>query len=148
MYDVIGIGANSLDFVYLLPEHPRPDGPAAKLPITAHRVSPGGQMATALCTCAALGLRTGYVGAFGSDDNGRRMREELARRDVSTDMAPTRDAPNRYAVILIDERRGERIVLWGRDPRLALRSDELPASMKTRQSRSMPPVSPAGPACR
>ena len=42
-------------------------------------------MTTALCTCAALGLRASYVGAFGNDENGRRIREELARRGVSTD---------------------------------------------------------------
>ncbi len=57
------------------------------------------------------------------------MREELARRGVATDAAPTRDAPNRYAVILIDERRGDRVILWGRDPRLAMRADELPAAL-------------------
>ncbi|HEY6361685.1 MAG TPA: PfkB family carbohydrate kinase [Vicinamibacterales bacterium] len=128
-YDVVGIGTNSLDSVYLLPEHPRPDGPTAKLRITAHRVSPGGQTTTALCACAALGLRTSYVGAFGSDANGRRLRKEVASRGVSTDAAPTRDAPNRYAVILVDQRHGERVVLWDRDPRLALRPDELPSPL-------------------
>ena len=127
-YDVIGVGANSVDFVYLLPEFPDPAGPTAKLPITSHRVSPGGQTATALCTCAALGLRTSYVGAFGSDDNGRRMRDTLAQHRVSTDAAVTRGVANRYAVILIDERHGERVVLWHRDPQLTVGRDELPAA--------------------
>ena len=86
-------------------------------------------MATALCTCAALGLRTSYVGAFGNDDNGRRIRDELARRGVGTDAATTREVPNRHAVILIDERHGERVVLWDRDPHLALRADEVPAAL-------------------
>ncbi len=131
MFDVIGVGANSVDLVYVLPDYPRPDGPSAKLPITSHRVSPGGQMTTALCTCAALGLRASYVGAFGNDEHGRRMREELARRGVSTDRAPTREAPNRYAVILVHERHGERIVLWHRDPRLAMSADELPTGLLT-----------------
>ena len=130
-YDVIGVGTNSLDFVYILPEYPRPDGPSAKLPVKSYRVSPGGQTATVLCTCAALGLGTSYLGAFGNDDNGRRMRKELAGRGVSTDKAPTREAPNRHAVILVDERHGERVVLWERDPRLAMRVDELPASLVT-----------------
>ena len=52
------------------------------------------------------------------------MRDELARRGVDVRAAPTREAPNRYAVILIDGRHGERVVLWDRDPRLALRADE------------------------
>jgi sulfofructose kinase len=127
-YDVVGVGANSVDFVYLLPEFPDPAGPASKLPITSHRLSPGGQTATALCACAALGLRTSYVGAFGDDDNGRRMRDELARRGVRTEAAITRPAPNRYAVILVNERNGERIVLWRRDPRLSVGREALPAA--------------------
>ncbi len=127
-YDVIGVGANSVDFVYLLPEFPNPAGPTSKQPITSHRVSPGGQTATALCTCAALGLRTSYVGAFGSDDNGRRMLHTLAQHGVSTDAAIARAVANRYAVILIDERHGERVVLWRRDPLLNVSRDELRAT--------------------
>ena len=127
-YDVIGVGANSVDFVYLLPGFPDPAGPTSKLPITSHRVSPGGQTATALCACAALGLRTSYVGAFGHDDNGRRMRDVLAQHHVSTDAAITRAVANRYAVILIDERHGERVVLWHRDAQLNVSRDELPAA--------------------
>jgi sulfofructose kinase len=127
--DVVGIGTNSLDLVYVLTEYPQPGGPTSKLPVKSHRVSPGGQTATVLCTCTALGLRSSYVGAFGNDDHGRMMRKELAERGVSTEYAPTRDAPNRHAVIVVDERHGDRVVLWERDERLAMRRDELPASL-------------------
>ena len=127
--DVVGVGTNSLDLVYVLTEYPQPGGPTSKLPVKSYRVSPGGQTATVLCTCTALGLRTSYVGAFGNDDHGRMMRKALAERGVSTEHAPTRDAPNRHAVILVDERHGERVVLWERDERLAMRRDELPARL-------------------
>ena len=130
--DVVGVGTNSLDLVYVLPEYPQPGGPTAKLPVTSHRVSPGGQTATVLCTCAALGLRTSYVGTLGGDGHGRAMREELAGRGVSIEHAPTRDVPNRHAVILLDARHGERVVLWERSPTLAMRADELPESLLTR----------------
>ena len=53
MHDVIGVGANSVDYVYRLPQYPRPDSPTAKMPIASHQVSCGGQVATTLCTCAA-----------------------------------------------------------------------------------------------
>jgi sugar/nucleoside kinase (ribokinase family) len=43
--------------------------------------------------------------------------------------AVVRDAINPYAVILLDEQQGERIVLWDRSPALALRADELPTSV-------------------
>ena len=131
MSAVVGVGANSVDLVYVLPEYPHPDGPTSKLPITSHRLSPGGQTTTALCACAALGLRASYVGAFGNDQHARRLRDELTRRGVGVEHALTRDAPNRYAVILVDERRGERVVLWHRAPALAIREEELPRALLT-----------------
>jgi len=127
MVDVVGVGANSVDYVYRLPQFPQPDGPAAKLRIAEHLITCGGQTATALCTCAAMGLRAAYVGATGSDVNGARLRDELARRGVDAARACVRDTPNPFAVILLDGR-GERLVLWNRDPRLALRPDEVSAS--------------------
>jgi sulfofructose kinase len=120
MFDVVGVGANSVDFVYRLPHYPRPDSTLAKLPITDHLVSCGGQVTTALATCAAMGLSTSYIGTIGSDDNGGRMRDELARHGIDISHAIIRDVPNPFAVILLDDREGERVVLWRRDPRAAL----------------------------
>lgn len=134
MVDVIGVGANSVDYVYLLPQFPQPEGPASKLHIARHLISCGGQTATTLSTCAAMGLRTKYIGATGNDDNGRRIREELERRGVDIAHAPVRDATNPFAVILLDERRGERVVLWDRQPSLQLRPDEIDAAV-IRQAR-------------
>ena len=125
MWDVVGVGANSIDQVYRLPAHPRPDSPGGKLQIREHFVSPGGQTATALCTCAAMGLRTNYVGVFGHDQATHILRNELTRRGVGLDDSITREAPNAYAVILIDESQGERVVLWDRDPRLSFLADEI-----------------------
>ncbi|MGH9203199.1 MAG: carbohydrate kinase family protein, partial [Vicinamibacterales bacterium] len=107
MWDVIGIGENSIDYVYRLPHYPKA-GTAAKVQIAGQAVSPGGQVATALCACAAMGLRTRYVGTFGNDDNAARMREELTRRGIDLTHSLSRNVPNRYAVILVDEREGER----------------------------------------
>ena len=95
--------------------------------IRDRRVLCGGQTATAICTCASLGLRSKYVGVSGTDENGRRIRAELARRHVDTTDLIIRDAENQFAVILVDETTGERIVLWDRDDKLRLRERELPA---------------------
>ncbi len=125
-WDVVGIGANSVDFVNLLPGYPQPFGSFAKMQIRHRRVLCGGQMATAMSTCASLGLKSKYVGVSGTDENGRRIRQELARRDVDVSDLIIRDAENQFAVILVDETTGERIVLWDRDERLRLRDRELP----------------------
>ena len=127
MFDVVGVGANSVDYVYCLPQFPQPDSAASKLRIGRHLVSPGGQTTTALCTCAAMGLRTAYIGTISSDANGVRMRDELTKRGVDISRATVRDGANPYAVILIDEREGERVVLWDRDSAMRLDARDIHA---------------------
>jgi sulfofructose kinase len=123
--DVIGVGANSVDFVYRLPSFPSPDSSFAKLRISEHLISCGGQVTTALATCAAMGLSTSYIGTIGSDRHGERMREELSRRGIDTTCAVARNAANPFAVILLDDRHGERVVLWHRDAAIALAPAEV-----------------------
>jgi sulfofructose kinase len=125
-FDVVGIGENSVDLVYRVSMIP---GPNAKISATEHRVSCGGQVATTLAACAALGLRVAYVGTFGDDDNGTRIREALAGARVDTSWSFVRHAPNRHAVILVDERNGDRTVVWHRDAGLALKIEELPTAL-------------------
>lgn len=124
-FDVVGVGANSVDFVTLLPAYPQPESAFAKMQISRQAVRCGGQMATALAACVGLGLRARYVGVTGTDENGRRIREELTTRNVDLADAAIRDAPNRFAIILVDETSGERVVLWNRDERLRLRPREV-----------------------
>lgn len=99
--DVVGVGANAIDFVYTLPAYPRPEGPLSKMRIAGAERSPGGQTATVLCACAALGLRTRYVGTISTDENGRLVREAMHARGVDVSLAIERDAPSAYAVILL-----------------------------------------------
>jgi sulfofructose kinase len=128
-FDVLGVGATSVDFVYLLPAYPAPTASLAKMRISRHFVSCGGQMATALATCARMGLRAKLLGVTGTDDNAKQVRRELDARGVDLTDIVIRDVPNQYAVILVDEHSGERIVLWDRDERLRFRPRELPAEL-------------------
>src|SRR3954464_11287631 len=123
--DVVGVGANSVDFVYRLPAYPPPDSAFAKLPISHHVVSCGGQVTTALATCAAMGLRTAYIGTVGSDDYAARMRAALHARGIDPPRAIAREGTNPFAVILLDDREGERVVLWSRGPHLKLSAREV-----------------------
>lgn len=125
-FDVVGIGANSVDFVHLLPGYPQPFGTFAKMKIERQEILCGGQMATAMCACARLGLRAKYVGVTGTDENGRRVRTELRRRGVDLSDLIIRDAQNQFAVILVDETNGDRIVLWDRDEQLMMRDRDIP----------------------
>ena len=120
--DVVGIGENSVDLVYRVP---RLAGAGDKVRATGCRRLLGGQVATTLCTCAAMGLRARYVGTFGNDEHGRLIRSELEQRGIDTSHAVVRYAPNRHAVVLVDESSGERTIVWQRDSSLALRQGDL-----------------------
>jgi sulfofructose kinase len=117
-WDVVGLGENSIDFVY-------------RMPGATRRISPGGQVATTLCTCAALGLQTAYLGTFGDDDHGDRLRGELESRGVHTGAALTKRAPSRYACILVDES-GDRTVFWQRDAALEMKPEDVPEDVIVR----------------
>jgi hypothetical protein len=65
------------------------------------------------------------VGVSGTDKTAAAF-AELMRRDVDIVDLIIRDAENQFAVILVDETTGDRIVLWDRDDRLRLRDRELP----------------------
>jgi len=112
--DVVGVGANSVDYVYRVAHYPEPGGVYAKIPVIASSVSCGGQVATALCTCAAMGLRTRYIGVTGSDADGVRIRRQLAQRGVDIGAIVVREGANPSAVIILNEASGDRMVLWHR----------------------------------
>jgi len=125
-WDVVGIGENSVDVVYQLTAPLMLHG---KMPVANRRTLPGGQVATTLCTCSALGLSSRYFGTFGDDDHAQLIRGALEAHGVDTHSALVRQAPNRHAVILVDEGTGDRTVLWQRDPALALRAADVPPDL-------------------
>jgi sugar/nucleoside kinase (ribokinase family) len=128
MVDVTGVGANSIDDVLRIAADFQSLAASGKVRVSDRRWFFGGPTATALSACAALGLRVRYIGALGSDEQGRRMRAELAARGVNTDHAVRGRAANAGAVIVVDHT-GHRTVLWQRDEALALTPDQIPAGI-------------------
>jgi sulfofructose kinase len=124
---VVGFGESSVDFVYVTEPLLQPG--VSKARIIDHYSTCGGQVATAMAACAALGLKAGFLGPIGDDENGRRLMRELAEHGVDTSRTISRAAPSRYAIILVDRGSGERVVLWERDPRLDVPVDDLDASL-------------------
>jgi sulfofructose kinase len=124
--DVTGVGANSMDLVLRIRGDVASLAASGKRRVTNRQRFCGGQTATAMSACAALGLRAGYIGAFGADAPGQRMRAELADRGVDVQHASDGEAANAGAVIVVDET-GRRTVLWDRDDRLALTPEQIPA---------------------
>jgi sulfofructose kinase len=123
--DVLGIGLNATDTLILVPQFPPYAG---KVAFNRELLSPGGQVATAIVTCAKLGLRTKYVGTIGDDLRGQIQRESLEGTGVDTSRITVRTGcPNQTAYILIDERTGERTVLWQRAECLRLSPADIDA---------------------
>jgi sulfofructose kinase len=119
----LGIGLNATDTLILVREFPPYAG---KVAFDRELLSPGGQVATAVVTCARLGLRTKYIGTIGDDLRGQIQRESLEGTGVDTTSVITREGcPNQTAYIIIDERTGERTVLWQRDNCLRLRPEDI-----------------------
>ena len=76
-FDVAGFGLNSVDLLAVVAEHPAVNSKQRLQRVTR---LPGGQIATAMATCAKLGWRASYIGSFGGDDMGTLSRAEPGRR--------------------------------------------------------------------
>jgi sulfofructose kinase len=122
-FDVLGIGLNATDTLLLVQEFPPYAG---KVAFDREQLSPGGQVASAVVACARLGLRTKYIGTIGDDLRGAVQRQSLDGTGVdTTGLIVRKDCPNQTAYIIIDERNGERTVLWQRAPCLRLDPSEI-----------------------
>lgn len=125
-WDVVGVGANSIDYVLILPDKVPSLSLSTKIRLRAQSVRCGGQTATTLATCAALGLKTKYVGVIGGDEDGRRVRDALVRRAVNVAHLLERGASTQMATILVHPETGSRIVLWDCGRRSPLHADDIP----------------------
>ena len=128
-FDVAGFGLNSVDLLAVVAEHPVVN---SKQRLQRATRLPGGEIATAMATCARLGWRAWYVGSFGGDDLGTLSRDSLV--DAGVDVASSRtikSATNQFAIILVDARSGERTVLWDRHPDLAWDPADVPKAAVT-----------------
>jgi sulfofructose kinase len=119
--DLVGVGLNAIDTLIPVPHFP---ARGSKVEIRSATILPGGQVATAVIACQQWGLRTRYVGKIGDDAAAALHRAEFARIGVEAHLFAAPACSSQQAFILVDES-GERTVLWKRDERLTLRSEEL-----------------------
>lgn len=124
--DALGFGTNAVDFLVQVPNYPEY---ASKIELTDYVQLAGGEIATAMAGLTRLGLKTMYVGRFGDDDAGNFGLRSLKEEGVDTSLAEQiSGATTQIAFIIIDERSGERTVIWKRDRKLAYRLEEAPVS--------------------
>lgn len=128
-FDVVGIGLNATDTLLLVPRFP---AYAGKEPFEEEILSPGGQVASAMVTCAKLGLRVKYIGTVGDDERGRIQMDSLRGSGIDLEDVQIRaGCANQSAYIVIDRSTGERTVFWRREDGLRLEPDEIREEMIT-----------------
>ena len=122
-FDVVGVGLNATDTMLRVPRFPAYGG---KVPFHGECYSVGGQVATAMVTCAKLGLRAKYIGTIGDDLRGRIQLESLTGSGVNIDHVQQRvNCPNQSAYIVVDESTGERTVFWSRPDCLTISPEQI-----------------------
>lgn len=123
-FDVVGFGTNAVDYLIQVPEYPTFN---SKIELTDYTRAAGGEVATAMAGLRRLGLKTSYIGRFGTDAEGdfgvRSLREEGVDLQYAEQIEGAR---TQIAFIVIDERSGERTVIWQRDQKLAFSATEAP----------------------
>ena len=123
-FDAVGFGTNAVDYLIVVPEYPKFD---SKIRLTEYVQSAGGEIATATVGLRRLGLNTSYAGRFGTDREGDFGLQSLRDETVNVDFAEQiTGARSQIAFIVIDERNGERTVIWERDERLSYSERDAP----------------------
>jgi len=124
LFDVVGFGTNAVDFLIRVPAYPPY---TSKIELSDYVQAAGGEIATTMVGLRRLGLKTAYVGRFGDDREGdfglRTLRDEAVDIRFAEQIA---GAKTQIAFIVIDERNGERTVIWHRDKMLAYEEKDAP----------------------
>lgn len=123
-FDAAGFGTNAIDYLIRVPEYPAFN---SKIRLSDYAQMAGGEIATTMTGLARLGLKTCYAGRFGDDREGDFGIESLRDENVNVDFAErVPNAKTQVGFIIIDERSGERTVIWERDAKLGYSEKDAP----------------------
>lgn len=122
-WDVLGIGAATIDDLLFVAEYPKAD---TKMRVERVERHGGGLVATALVATNRLGLRAAFAGILGQDDESKWIAADLRREGIDT--TPVVFHPNRlpiHAYIIVDSQHHSRTILYNQNSHIPSR-DELP----------------------
>ncbi len=129
-FDVVGFGTNAVDYLIIVPEYPKFN---SKIKLTDYVKAAGGEIATTTVGLQRLGACTAYIGRFGDDNEGDFGLRSLSDEGVDVSFAEQIEgARTQIAFIVIDERSGERTIIWKRDKKLAYTKEDAPTEIATR----------------
>lgn len=126
-FDAVGFGTNAVDYLIVVPEYPQFN---SKIELSNYHQLAGGEIASTMAGLRRLGMKTAYVGRFGDDAAGDFGLKTLRDEGVDvTHAEQIKGAMTQVGFILIDERNGERTVIWKRDSTLGYKPDEVPLEL-------------------
>jgi sugar/nucleoside kinase (ribokinase family) len=129
-FDAVGFGLNAVDHLIVVPEYPAFD---TKMRLLEHKQSAGGQTASAIVALQRLGLKTAYAGRFGPDPEGHFGLASMQDEGVDVEFAEIIEgAHTQIAFVIIDQRSGERTIVWDRDDRVGYQASEAPLAIAAR----------------
>lgn len=128
--DAVGFGTNAVDHLICVPQYPEFN---SKVELNAYEWTAGGEVASTMAGLRRLGLSTAYAGRFGDDAAGKLGIGSLTDEGVDMRYAEVvTGAETQLAFIVIDDRSGERTVIWRRDKKLAYSADDAPVEAAAR----------------
>lgn len=101
---VIGFGALNFDKLYKVKRFPEPGG---EVKIEFKLESAGGSAANTIFALSMLGIKTGFIGAVGDDEEGKAILKEFREAGVSIDRIKVVNADTGIVIGFVDEN-GER----------------------------------------
>jgi ribokinase len=102
--EVIGFGAMNMDRLYRV-QRVLVDGEA---PIMQQTLAPGGSAANTIYGLAKLGIKTGFIGAIGDDDEGELLLDDFQSMGVDTSQIKVKSEAATGSVLCLTDRRGRR----------------------------------------
>ena len=125
-FDIIGIGACTIDTFYLVDEFPDVEGVYES---SESIVSGGGPVATALAAASAFGSKTAMCDRVGDDWRGDQILSELASFGVDTSSVfRGRNSESSGATALVRRRDGARAITFTRATCTELKPSDLPSN--------------------
>ena len=122
-FDALCLGLNAIDHLCLIPRRPDWGG---KLRMRRLATMGGGQAATASCALARLGHRVAYAGVCGDDGPGQCAGPWLRQWGVDPRGLVVKPGTiSQQSFIMVEERGGERTIIWTRDEACHLEPQDL-----------------------
>ncbi len=102
--EIVGLGALNIDYLYKV-ERILDDGEAV---VNEAKSSPGGSAANTIYGLAKLGVKTGFTGVVGDDNEGKILLEDFQKAGIDTSQIRVKQQAKTGSVLCLSDRLGRR----------------------------------------